>query len=151
MVSRPRRLGSVLAALAWIAGSASLALVFGQAEGEGAVPVSAGVYSDEQADAGSAAFAQYCASCHGADLSGGFGPRLVPLDPFLYRDQPLSRPFEFMRTQMPFDAPGSLDDEVYAAILAHVLRENGYPSGPEPLPADTETLTTYVLDDPPAE
>lgn len=148
MVLRPRRLGRVLFALAWIAGSASPALVSGQAE---AVPVSAGVYSDEQAAAGSEAFAQRCASCHGADLSGGFGPRLVPLDPFVYRDQPLSRPFEFMRTQMPFDAPGALEDEVYAAILAYLLRENGYPSGPEPLPADTDTLTHYVLDDPPAE
>jgi mono/diheme cytochrome c family protein len=148
---RPRRLGSALAVIAWIAGSAFLALVVGQAEGEVEVRASAGVYSDEQADVGSEAFALHCASCHGADLSGGYGPRLVPLDPFVYRDQPLSRPFEFMRTQMPFDAPGSLEDAVYAAILAHVLRENGYPSGPEPLPADAETLTTYVLDDPPGE
>jgi S-disulfanyl-L-cysteine oxidoreductase SoxD len=148
---RPKRRGRGFVALAWIAASAFLAVVLGQAEGEATVLASTGVYSDEQADAGSEAFAQHCASCHGADLSGGYGPRLVPLDPFVYRDGPLSRPFEFMRTQMPFDEPGSLEDEVYAAILAHVLRENGYPSRPEPLPADTETLTTYVLDDPPAE
>jgi S-disulfanyl-L-cysteine oxidoreductase SoxD len=147
----PRRRGRGFGVLAWIVGSAFLALVLGQAEGEATVLASTGVYSDEQADVGREAFLQHCASCHGADLSGGFGPRLVPLDPFVYRDQPLSRPFEFMRTQMPFDDPGSLEDEVYAAILAHVLRENGYPSRPEPLPAETETLTTYVLDDPPAE
>jgi S-disulfanyl-L-cysteine oxidoreductase SoxD len=151
MGSRLGRRGGALVELALIAGAASMALVFGQAAVGTVVPVSAGVYSDGQADAGSEAFAQHCASCHGADLSGGFGPRLVPLDPGVYRDQPLSRPFEFMRTQMPFDAPGSLDGETYAAILAHVLRENGYPSGPEPLPADAETLASFVLDDPPAE
>jgi S-disulfanyl-L-cysteine oxidoreductase SoxD len=151
MALGPKRLGGALVALAWIAGATSLALVFGQADGGSAIPVSTGVYDDEQADVGREAFARHCASCHGADLSGGFGPRLVPLDPFVYRDQPLSRPFEFIRTQMPFDAPGSLEDEVYAAILAHVLRENGYPSGADPLPADPEALAAFVLDDPPVE
>jgi mono/diheme cytochrome c family protein len=115
------------------------------------VPVSSGVYGEAQADEGREAFARHCASCHGADLSGGFGPRLVPLDPFVYRDRPLSLPFTFMRTEMPFDAPGTLPDELYAAILAHVLRENGYPSGAAPLPADPDALTAFVLDDPPAE
>lgn len=33
---------------------------------------------------------------------------------------------------MPFDAPGSLHDEEYWAILAHILNEN------DQLPPDTE-------------
>jgi mono/diheme cytochrome c family protein len=115
------------------------------------VPVSTGVFTLEQAESGREAYARSCARCHGADLSGDVGPSLAPLDRFAFRDAPLSRLFEIMRTEMPFDAPGSLDPEVYAAILAYVLHENGYPGGPDPLPVDTEALDGFVLDTPPAD
>ena len=127
----------------------TLALVTGSlavGEDAAAVPVSSGVYTDEQADLGRQAYALRCASCHGADLEGGFGPRLAPLDPFQFALSPLARPFAFMRSQMPFGAPGTLDDEVYPWILAHILRQNGYPSGPEPLPLDVDALAAFVLD-----
>jgi mono/diheme cytochrome c family protein len=115
-----------------------------------AVPVSSGIFTEAQAEAGLVAFVQHCAGCHGAELQGGFGPRLAPLDPFQFRDRPLALLYTFMRTQMPFDAPGSLDDERYAAILAHVLVRNGYPFGLEPLPADPDDWPAFMLDDPPA-
>jgi len=114
------------------------------------VPVSSGVYTEEQAETGGIAFVQHCAGCHGAELQGGFGPRLAPVDPFQFRDRPLAVLYAFMRTQMPFDAPGSLDDELYAAILAYVLERNGYPTGLEPLPADPDAWPPFVIDDPPA-
>lgn len=114
------------------------------------VPVTSGVFDEVQAEAGQAAFAQHCASCHGADLQGGFGPRLAPLDPFQFRDAPLAGLFEFMRSQMPFGAPGTLGDDVYAAVLAYVLQRNGYPAGDEALPADPEAWPAFVLDEPPA-
>ena len=114
------------------------------------VPVSGGVYAEEQAENGRDAFALHCAGCHGTELQGGFGPRLAPLDPFQFLDVPLAVPYAFMRTQMPFDAPGSLDDDLYAAILAYVLEHNGYPAGPEPLPGDPDTWLAFVLDVPPA-
>jgi S-disulfanyl-L-cysteine oxidoreductase SoxD len=123
----------------------------GAAEEAPPVPVSSGVYTEEQAEAGREAFTRHCAHCHGEDLSGGIGPRLAPLDRFAFRDAPLSRPFEIMRTQMPFDAPGTLDDGAYATILAYVLLANGYPSGSIALPADGEALTAFVLDDPPGD
>jgi mono/diheme cytochrome c family protein len=139
----------------WSLGGVVLSVVVAAAPlGSGAaaetplVPVSSGVYTEEQAEAGRGAFAQHCAHCHGEDLSGGFGPRLAPLDRFAFRDAPLSRPFEIMRTQMPFDAPGTLEDDVYVTILAYVLLENGYPSGTAPLPAESEALAAFVLDDP---
>lgn len=114
------------------------------------VPVSVGVYTADQAEGGQVAFARHCAGCHGAELQGGFGPRLVPLDPFQFRDAPLSIPYAFIQTQMPFDAPGSLEAEVYVAILAYVLQRNGYPEGPEPLPTDADEWAPFVLDEPPA-
>lgn len=116
------------------------------------VPVSIGVFSEEQAELGAEAFAQHCARCHGVSLGGGMGPRLVPLDPGVYRGEPLAKPFAFMRTQMPLDAPGSLEHDTYLEILTFILRENGYPTGDEPLSAeDDDALAQYLLDDPPAE
>ncbi len=130
---------------------APMAPVFGEEGEEPALTASSGVFTAEQAERGREAFAHHCAHCHGSELEGGFGPRLAPLDPAQFRDAPLSRPYQIMRTEMPFDAPGSLEDQVYAAILAFVLHENGYPSGSEPLAADAETLSNIVLDEPPAE
>ena len=49
------------------------------------------------------------------------------------------------------DAPGSLEVETYLAILAFILRENGYPAGDTPLSADGDALARYVIDEPPAE
>ena len=37
---------------------------------------------------------------------------------------------------MPRAAPGSLGDDVYLDIVAHVLRENGFPAGARELTAD---------------
>ena len=115
-----------------------------------AVAVSSGAYTEEQAESGRIAFAQRCAGCHDAELQGGFGPRLAPVDPFQFRDRVLAMLYAFMRTQMPFDAPGSLDDDLYAAILAFVLPRNDYPAGPDPLPADPDLGPALVIDAPPA-
>lgn len=124
---------------------------FGEDEVEEMQAVSTGVFTDEQAETGADAFALHCAHCHGAALQGGMGPRLAPLDPGVYRGEPLARPFEFMRTQMPFNAPGSLEDGTYLAILAFILRENGYAIGDVPLSTEDDALRRYVLDDPAAE
>ena len=151
MVPWPTRRVGPRAGLAPVLVLALMMVALGEGLTSSRVPVSSGVFTLEQAEVGREAYAESCARCHGADLSGGVGPRLAPFDRFAFRDAPLSRPFEIMRTEMPFDAPGSLGDEVYAAILAYVLHENGYVNGPEPLPADTEALNTFVLDAPPAD
>jgi hypothetical protein len=44
--------------------------------------------------------------------------------------------FGFINGAMPFQAPGSLDAEVYWQITAFLLRENGVTLGPEALVAD---------------
>ncbi|MBA2667566.1 MAG: c-type cytochrome [Trueperaceae bacterium] len=151
---RPRSVpGRSFAAFVAAAALGLMLQVASEADGDGPAtrPVSGGVYSDGQAESGREAFALHCAHCHGSDLRGGFGPSLVPLDPWAFGGGPLSRVFDLMRTEMPFDAPGSLDDEVYASILAYVLLENGFPSGADPLPASTDALAAFELDDPPAD
>ena len=99
--------------------------------------VADGVYSDAQAVRGLSSFDAACTRCHRADLTGADGPAL--------RDERFARNFAGkdlktlytkMATTMPRGAGGSLGDDVYLDILAHVLKENGFPAGPKDLTAD---------------
>ncbi len=104
---------------------------------ESARTVADGIYTVSQALRGASAYDNACSGCHRADLGGATGPAL--------RDQRFARNFAgrdlrtlFTRiaTTMPRNAPGSLDDNVYLDIVAHVLRENGFPAGSRELTAD---------------
>lgn len=114
-------------------------------EREEAVGVSTGVYSAAQAEAGAAVFARRCASCHGAELGGGFGPRLVPLGSF-WHGRTLGELYAFVSGNMPFDAPGSLSAEEYGQVIAFVLASNGYAAGDADMEADAEALVGFVID-----
>ena len=48
-------------------------------------------------------------------------------------------------TQMPEDAPGSLELQQYADIVAFVLRLNGFEAGSGELPPDAAALETISL------
>ncbi len=100
--------------------------------------VADGVYTDAQAARGAAVYDTACAGCHRADLGGGTGPAL--------RDQRFARQFAGkdlrafftkIATTMPRNAPASLGDNVYLDIVAHLLKENGFPAGSQELTADT--------------
>ena len=99
--------------------------------------VADGVFTEAQATRGATAYESACAGCHRADLRGNTGPAL--------RDQRFARTFAgkdlktlFTRiaTTMPRNAPASLGDNVSLDIVAHVLKENGFPAGPKELTAD---------------
>ena len=87
-----------------------------------------GVYTDEQADKGLEVYNTNCANCHNAQnpLSGTRFLRL-------WSDRSLYRLYEFMSTLMPYPAPGTLSPREYSAVMAYVLRLNGYPAGTTPL------------------
>jgi mono/diheme cytochrome c family protein len=119
-------------------------------EESGEVGASEGVFSEEQRDAGQELFAANCARCHGAELGGGMGPPLNDL-PSTWGGSTLGSLYRFVSSNMPMDAPGSLSDEEYAAVIAFVLSQNGFPHGEEPLPADGEALNHFVLDEPPVD
>jgi mono/diheme cytochrome c family protein len=105
-------------------------------------------FTEEQADRGADDYAQHCAACHGDDLQG---------DPPLTTDALQSSfdtvwdLFDYTRTQMPQDDPGSLDDDTYADIVAHILHLNEFPAGDEELEADEQAMQDMPLDEDQAE
>jgi len=100
--------------------------------------VADGVYTDTQAARGAAAYEASCAGCHRADLGGGTGPALKE-QRFArqFANQDLRTLFSRIATTMPRNAPGSLGDAVSLDIVAHLLKENGFPPGATELSANT--------------
>ena len=104
--------------------------------------VLSGVFTPPQAGRGEATFAAKCARCHeGADVDG---PPLTG-DPFVerWREGNLASLFQFLKTRMPQDAPGSLDDAAYTDLVARILHANQYPPGNAEL--KTEALGSIQL------
>jgi mono/diheme cytochrome c family protein len=103
-----------------------------------------GVYTADQAKRGEGLYSQYCASCHGPDLTGGeMAPGLTGGEfQSNWNDLSLGELFERMRISMPQNAPGSLSRQQDADILAYVLFKGNYPAGMTELPTQTEVLST---------
>jgi len=105
-----------------------------------------GVYTEEQAEAGAEVYADVCSNCHNPanPLSG---------DKFLglWSGKPLWRLYEFISTRMPYGNGGMLPPEQYNAVVAYVLRENGYPAGDTPLPQTPLEIAHINLDPHPEE
>lgn len=110
-------------------GSASLLLGVGLAVG-GAMAQDGGWITAEQAERGAELYAQRCSGCHGEDIVPAFAT---------YPDAGLF--FGFVSTAMPADAPGSLPQQQYADIIAHLLVANGMDVGTEELPPDPAVLS----------
>lgn len=92
--------------------------------------VADGVFTDAQAVRGAASYDNACANCHRADLGGGNGPALRG-ERFarIFAGKDLKTLYTKIATTMPRAAPASLGDNVYLDIVAHMLRENGFPGG----------------------
>ena len=91
-----------------------------------------GVFTAAQADRGAVVYRRDCAGCHdGADVDG---PPLTGA-PFVdrWREDTVASLFDFIKTEMPQRAPGSLSEAQYLDILAHLLHENDYPAGQQEL------------------
>jgi mono/diheme cytochrome c family protein len=104
---------------------------------ENAKTVADGIYTDVQAARGAAAYDGACTGCHRADLGGLTGPSLK--EQRFARDfagKDLKTLFTKIATTMPRNAPATLGDNVYLDIVAHLLKENGFPAGPQELTAD---------------
>jgi len=111
-----------------------------------------GVYSAAQAARGAPLFQQSCAICHGASLGGlGEAPALVGAQ-FIgdFNGLTVGDLYERIRTTMPLNNPGGLNREDYAAILAFMLKFNGYKAGPRDLYSRTEFLNTMRFEPPAA-
>lgn len=77
---------------------------------------------------GPAAYALYCASCHGKTLSGGFGPALVG-ERFRnkWANAPAGALAPYIRKTMPPAVPGSLSEAQYAALGDLITAANSLP------------------------
>src|SRR6266550_6011086 len=113
-----------------IAGAAALTLALVPLRAQGGKTTWDGVYSQAQAEKGSALFVDRCAKCHGPDGVGADAPALVGSEFGLDWDgMTVSQLFERTRTSMPQDNPESLSREEVALILAFLFQRNGFPAG----------------------
>jgi cbb3-type cytochrome c oxidase subunit III len=101
---------------------------------QGPRSVWSGVYTEEQAVRGKAAYEVSCTGCHGPTLGGVDGPALAGSD-FLrnWLEDDLNSLFRKVQDRMPADAPGSLPENVSLDIVAFLLQANEFPSGAEEL------------------
>jgi alcohol dehydrogenase (cytochrome c) len=98
----------------------------------GAASKAAGVgfFTDAQATRGAAVYAASCAQCHAANLQGQAGPALVGATfKASYASGTAGQLYDFIKAQMPADAPGSLSEQKYLDVSAYLLQKNGYPAG----------------------
>lgn len=86
-------------------------------------PDYAALFTNAQADDGEDVYRRVCLECH---TRGEFGDR-----PFLFawEGSTVAQLYDYIEENMPDDAPGSLDEEDYQAVMAYILEMNGYPSG----------------------
>jgi len=98
-------------------------------------------FSREQADAGRDSFRANCTACHS---TSEFRDRAFK---FKWYRRSAGDLFNLISSTMPEDAPASLAGEEYAAIIAYILRLNGFDfvEGAE-LPPDEELLDELSLD-----
>ena len=85
------------------------------------------VYTHEQAEAGEGVYRDACADCHLANLRGDFEAPELAGRSFrrAWGNEPIGELLENIRSTMPEDAPESLSDAKYAAVVAYIIRENG--------------------------
>jgi mono/diheme cytochrome c family protein len=101
-----------------------------------------GVYNEEQAKRGAALYAQECASCHGAEMTGGEEAPPLAGGAFLANWDGLTVGdlTERTRISMPPNTPRRLNRQQVVDILSHLLRLNNFPAGKAELEAKIEVL-----------
>lgn len=116
---------------------------------QSALPQAAGLYTEQQAEAGAGVYAAQCAVCHGAALEGTYEvPSLTGKFVAHWAQRPVGNLYDYLGRAMPQNAPGSLPPEDNAALIAYILKANGYAPGPKPLLADQARLHGVILPKP---
>jgi cytochrome c len=86
---------------------------------------------------GKTVYEQQCTACHGANLQGGIGDRLIGGRGTLANSDPAKAPvktiesywpyattiFDYVKRTMPFNAPDSLSNDQVYAVTAYILSE----------------------------
>jgi mono/diheme cytochrome c family protein len=121
----------------------------GAGESGQTLPASTGSvpYTGQQVTQGSRIYARTCAACHGPNLQGMSAPALT--GPSFGRSHLSAAQLRSVVTQtMPLTAPGSLEPDEYASVLAFLLSYDcvAPAGGGQPLPAtDLPALQQVTL------
>jgi mono/diheme cytochrome c family protein len=113
-----------------------------------------GAYTLEQVERGRAIYAEPCGKCHGYRLDG------APDDADMFSTPPVAGPkflrdwdgrtlaalYEYSRTTMPANNPGSLTRVELADVLAYMLFASGLPAGANELSPETSALAAIVIE-----
>ena len=108
----------------------------------------AGLYTEVQATRGEQLYDQFCIACHGAKLQGNPAAPLagsVFLGRWADGQHTLDDLFYIIRTQMPYNAPGSLAKQQYVDVVAYLLKVNAFPAGEMELTPSSATLKKVTL------
>jgi quinoprotein glucose dehydrogenase len=102
-----------------------------------------GIYTDAQADRGSAAYSRSCVGCHALTPEGK-----APLvgDAFWksFSQKTTGDLVGFISAYMPNGAPGTLSAPTYEDIAAFLLKSNGFPAGSSELTQSTGAGTQII-------
>jgi len=94
----------------------------------------AGVYTQAQADKGEEMYYGVCVACHPKGYYTG--------DNFKknWSGRPLSDLYDWVKTKMPKNEPGSLTPAQSVQVMAYILQENKMPAGKVAMPTDRAIL-----------
>ncbi len=107
------------------------ALVGAGAWAQGGATVWDGVYTAEQAEQGREIYATTCAVCHGPALGGVESAPPLTGDQFNanWSGTTIADLADRIRISMPVDKPGTLSRPQLAALVAYILKVDGFPAG----------------------
>ncbi len=114
-----------------VVGACGAALLAAVAVAQGGATVWDGVYTAEQAERGREIYATTCAVCHGPALGGVESAPPLTGDQFNanWSGTTIADLAERIRISMPVDKPGTLSRPQLAALVAYILKVDGFPAG----------------------
>lgn len=135
---------------------ASIVSGLGEAVPGAGISVWTGVYTQAQDERGREVHSATCGRCHGPKLNGAAEPDMPPSPAiaragFLqkWQGRTVSALFNYVRTKMPADNPGTLGDQQYIDAIAHMFAVSGMPAGDKELPPDLDALANLVVEEQP--
>jgi mono/diheme cytochrome c family protein len=115
-----------------------------------------GVYTTAQADRGKTLYSGACAACHGIRLNGAGMPDMPPAPAvarsgfiFKWKGKTVASLFDYVRSQMPADNPGTLTDQEYIDVISYMFATSNMPAGDTELPADPKALANIGIEQQP--
>ena len=98
-----------------------------------------GIYTEEQAERGHAAFREICSECHA--VADWTAPAFLDR----WEEASVFRLWYWIYERMPHGQPGTLSRQQVTDALTYILQLNGLPPGESELGSDDDTLDDYWI------